>query len=226
MQTSQRRPLSTVSLLLLLIPFVLVPLTTLVLAPLLTDGGLEVVPATVLAQAVLWGLALLLLAGVRWIEQRPLSSIGWTRPKTIWIVQALVLGVLLSLLVPALTMLVSAVLPAAQEGSIEAATTTIPVWLLFLSVVTAAVTEEIFFRGYAIERLLEWSGSPWLSGLISLAFFVLVHASGWNLTHIVGVVLPLGLILTALYLWRRNVFFVMIVHFMINLPLVFLGAMG
>jgi hypothetical protein len=42
--------------------------------------------------------------------------------------------------------------------------------------------------------------------------------------HVVGVVLPLGAVITGLYLWRRNVV-VIIAHFLLDLPLV-LVALG
>jgi membrane protease YdiL (CAAX protease family) len=130
----------------------------------------------------------------------------------------------LSLLVPVLTLLISAIIPGAEEeGTIAQVTETVPAWLIFISVLTAAVTEEILYRGYLVERLLDLTGHKWFSGAISVFVFVLVHAAGWNWQHVFGVVLPLGIILTALYLWRRNLFFVMIVHLVINLPLVFLA---
>lgn len=100
-----------------------------------------------------------------------------------------------------------------------------PWWILLLSVVTAGVTEEVLFRGYPLERLYEMTGNKWLSGLISLAFFVAIHAAGWNMAHVVGVVIPLGIILTGLYFWRRNLLFVMIVHVVIDLPLVFISLL-
>jgi membrane protease YdiL (CAAX protease family) len=99
-------------------------------------------------------------------------------------------------------------------------------WILLLSVITAGITEEILFRGYPLERLLEVTGTKWISGLISLVFFVAVHATGWNIAHIIGVVLPLGIILTGLYFWQRNLLFMMIVHMVIDLPLVIMALIA
>ena len=39
----------------------------------------------------------------------------------------------------------------------------------------------------------------------------------------VGAVLPLGAILTGLYMWRRNLLFVVIVHLLIGLPLILIA---
>jgi membrane protease YdiL (CAAX protease family) len=60
---------------------------------------------------------------------------------------------------------------------------------------------------------------------ITFTVFVLLHLGGWNLAHVFGVVLPLGAILTGLYLWRHNLPFVMLIHLVIDLPL-FLIAIG
>ncbi len=219
---TETRSTHSLSLFLLAIPLVAVPIINLLLAPLLTDS-FGLVSGTLLSLGLLWLLMIALVLGVRRGEGLPLSSIGWSRPKNGWIVQALVIGVLLSVAVPLLTVLANAVLPAPAEGGIEATTATIPAGLLFFSVLTAAVTEEVFFRGYAIERLERLTGRTWIAGLISLFFFVIAHAGGWNLTHILGVVLPLGATLTVLYVWRRNLPFVMIAHFLVDFPLVLMA---
>ena len=78
-----------------------------------------------------------------------------------------------------------------------------PAWLLLVMVLTASVTEELLFRSYPIERLARLTGKRWPGALLSLAAFVAFHLHGWNLGHVVGVVLPLGAVMTGLYLWRR-----------------------
>lgn len=98
-----------------------------------------------------------------------------------------------------------------------------PAWVILLSILTAGITEEVLFRGYALERLAELTDNLWVSAAISLATFVLTHLSGWNLAHILGVVLPLGVVLTVLYLWKRNLVFVIIIHVLVDLPLFFIA---
>ncbi len=133
------------------------------------------------------------------------------------------LGVLLSVSVPLLTVLISQILPAPESGGIVDTASGSTPGLLLLSALTAGVTEEILFRGYAIERLIELTRRPWISALTSLAVFVLTHLAGWSLAHVVGVVLPLGAILTALYVWRRNLVFVIIARILVDLPLVLIA---
>jgi uncharacterized protein len=66
--------------------------------------------------------------------------------------------------------------------------TALPMWLNALIVARAALSEEILFRGYAIERLREVSGSPLAAGLISWTVFTLDHVSfcGWAHVLVAG----------------------------------------
>jgi uncharacterized protein len=171
---------------------------------------------------VVWALTLGVVAVVlRW-ERQPLVSLG-VRPLTRgWLVVAVGLGLLLSLSVPLLTLLISWLAPALPNGVAETAAR-FPAWLILLAVVTAGVTEEVLFRAYPTERFAALTGKPWLGAGLGLLAFVILHLPGWSLGHVLGVVLPLGLILSGLYLWRRNLVFVIIVHVLIDLPLVFFG---
>jgi len=175
---------------------------------------------------VLWLTTLGLVLLVRVGEGRPLSSIGLQRLSWRWVLVAIGLGIVLSLAVPLLTIMIGQVMPASESGTIDSMTAQYPAWLILVGVITAGVTEEILFRAYPLERLIALTRTPWLSAIISLVLFVLAHLQSWNLAHIVGVVLPLGAALTALYLWRRNLLFVILVHTLIDLPLVFLKLMN
>lgn len=97
---------------------------------------------------------------------------------------------------------------------------------MLAAVLTAAVTEELLFRAYAMERLLAATGSRATAVVVPLAFFVLAHTASWDLAHVFGVVLPLGLTFSLLYLWRRNLPFMMILHLLVDAPLVILAAVG
>ena len=80
------------------------------------------------------------------------------------------------------------------------------------------------FGAYPLERVASLTDSMWLAAILSVAAFVAIHLQGWNIAHVLGVVLPMGAILTALYAWRRNLPFVIIVHFFIDLPVVLIAA--
>lgn len=196
------------------------------IAPTFIQPALGELASTLVGFAVLWLLALAVVLYVLKVEKRSLTSIGWQPFNWRSALLAIGLGLLLSLLVPVLTLLVGRLFPSTEEGSISQVVSSFPWWVILLSVLTAGITEEILFRAYPLSRLLEASWAKWLAGAFSLAFFVCLHSSGWNLAHMVGVVLPLGLILTGLFLWKRNLWFVILVHVMIDLPLVFFALAG
>jgi membrane protease YdiL (CAAX protease family) len=180
------------------------------------------------ATKTIWGLTLTwvvtfaLLILIKYGEGRAYSRLGFA-PLTIKDgLLAAVIGIVLSISVPLLTLLVSQFLPSTTEGSILD-TAQAPWFILLLGVLTAGITEEIIFRGYLIERLSELTGKPLFAVGVSVIAFSLPHLLNWNISHVVGVVLPLGLILSWLYLWKRNIIFNMIVHIVIDLPLVFIA---
>ena len=82
--------------------------------------------------------------------------------------------------------------------------------------VTAGICEEFLFRGYGISVLTRFVGNRWLAGLLSLVGFTLAHAGLFGWTSALLVPGLLGLILTLLFLLRRNVIIGMIVHVLID----------
>ena len=53
-------------------------------------------------------------------------------------------------------------------------------WYGILLVLRAAVTEEILFRGYLIEKVRQVSGSRVLAVIVSVAAFTYAHLGGWG----------------------------------------------
>jgi membrane protease YdiL (CAAX protease family) len=91
-------------------------------------------------------------------------------------------------------------------------------------ILTAAVTEEILFRGYPIERLRELTGKAWIAVLASFIIFIIPHISffglEWLLYHGIGTVL-----IYVLYVWRKNLLACMLLHFLGNAPIL-IPALG
>jgi len=78
----------------------------------------------------------------------------------------------------------------------------------------AGVLEELFYRGYAIERLEALGLNRFWAGIIPLLIFGVAHwTGGW--ANIV-IALVLGAVLTLFYLWRRDLVANMIGHFMVD----------
>jgi membrane protease YdiL (CAAX protease family) len=89
----------------------------------------------------------------------------------------------------------------------------LPIALRVLTVTRAAFVEETLFRGYGFERLAELTRSPLLAGLITFALFTLAHLSGGGWGQVIIAAWG-GLILTLLYMWRRNIWATIIAHWL------------
>lgn len=169
---------------------------------------------TLLGGETLWWAAVaIILFYVVLIERRPLSSIGFRRPKRLDILAAIgaaILGVggivvIYAVLFPALHLHMN---KTAMEGLLQT-----PFWYRVLLVTRAAVAEELLFRGYAIERLDELSGSRMFAALVSWAAFTYAHLSYWGAAQLIIAGWG-GLILTILFLWRRNLWGNMLAHWL------------
>lgn len=157
--------------------------------------------------------AAILLYVVR-VERRPLSSIGFRAMGMADGVIAIVAGIVV---LASLALVSLVVFPALHwsEDQQMASVLALPYWLNVLIVVRAAVSEEILFRGYPLERLQELTGSRVVAGVVTCAVFTFDHIGfwGWHHIFIAGVA---GAALTILYLWRRNIWVNMAAHFIVD----------
>ncbi len=175
-----------------------------------------------LRELVFWLMAGLLLAYVLFYERRPPWSIGFVRlnwKSLAWGVggaAVMVAGMALIYLVilPALGLL------AKEEQMLEVKA--LPLWFRIGVVTRAAVFEELFYRGFAIERLADLTGRRWFAALISLGMFTFAHLGYWGWTHLIIAGFG-GLVLTALYLMRRDLASNMIAHWLTDGVGFFLG---
>lgn len=177
--------------------------------------------ASHIAREVIWWLiGAGVLAWVLLVERLPLQSIGLRRLG--W--KGFAFGLVASLLMMATVMLSYAVIfPAfGLKMNMRAVRglTDVPLWLQTATMVRAGVVEEIIFRGYAIERLAALTGRPAVAALGTAAIFIAVHISTWGYAQLIVVAFG-ALILTLLYLWKRNLGSNMIAHFLTD----FIGFM-
>ena len=172
----------------------------------------------ILGLSILWIITAILLIHIRLIEKRKFSSIGFKPTGIKQIGLAAGVGLLCSLLIPLFYYGLTLLYDVDLGDSITSVSQQSPT-LVLIGIITAAVTEELLMRAYPLERIYELTGRNWLGILLSLVAFILLHSQSWNLLHILGVVLPLGIILTIIYLKTRNLLFVILVHFMIDFPL-------
>jgi membrane protease YdiL (CAAX protease family) len=109
---------------------------------------------------------------------------------------------------------VIALLTHFKGGEMSEAFWKLPLWLVLLVVLRAGVVEELFYRGYAVERLQLLGLNRFWAGLIPVLIFGFAHApNGW--ANVV-IALALGVVLTAVYIWRRDLVANMFGHFMID----------
>jgi len=81
----------------------------------------------------------------------------------------------------------------------------------FSLLLTGTFLEEVFYRGYVIERLTSLTGRIWLAGLISWVAFTFVHLKFFGLGPTLDVgVLSAGLVI--LYLRERSIWPCIVVH--------------
>jgi membrane protease YdiL (CAAX protease family) len=91
--------------------------------------------------------------------------------------------------------------------------------LLIVTLITlrAGIAEEIFYRGFAIERLQRLAGNKWVAGLLPLVLFALAHYRQ-GLGGIIAAFV-LGGILTAFYMKFRDLLANMTGHFLADFVL-------
>lgn len=159
-----------------------------------------------------WVLFVVILVYVRRVEREPLTSIGYRAPG--WaniglgfafaIIAIVGIGVISAVLLPALHLEVNAQITSIFQE---------PFWFRVLLVTRAAFVEETAFRGYGFERLTEVSGSKWLAAVVTCGLFMLAHYSGGGLGQVL-IALWGGVVLTVLYVWRRNLWAAILCHWL------------
>jgi membrane protease YdiL (CAAX protease family) len=166
--------------------------------------------SAILKEALIWVSAVTLLVIIRRGEHLPLRSIGlgtarWWKSILWGLIIAIVSAVAVGLL---------AYLTGYGHGPGAAAFEKLPLWLITAIVLRAGVVEELFYRGYAIERLrLVGLGRFWAAA-IPLVIFSLGHWTGGAANILIAFVA--ALILTAFYLWRRDLVANMIGHGLVD----------
>lgn len=171
----------------------------------------EPTPASAfLKEALIWLNAIALIVIIRRGEHLPMRSIGLGTARW-W--KSILWGFIIAV-VSAVVVLVIAYLTGYGHGPGSAAFEKLPLWLITAIVFRAGVVEELFYRGYSIERLrLVGFGRFW-SVAIPLVIFSLGHWTGGAANILIAFVA--GLTLTGFYLWRRDLAANMIGHGLVD----------
>ena len=169
--------------------------------------------AAIWKESLIWLCVIALILIIRRGERLPFTSIGigtspWWKSILWGLVTALVCGVVGFALARATGY-------GGNDNPAAAAFSKLPVWLIVLIVVRAGIAEELFFRGYAIERLELLGVERFAAVAIPLAIFSIGHWTGGAANILIA--LALGLILSLFYVWRRDLVANMIAHFLVDL---------
>jgi membrane protease YdiL (CAAX protease family) len=176
-------------------------------------------------ELMLFALAGFLLWLVRERERLPLSSIGFRRER---VARSVLVGFAWGVAMLALTVGLYVVFQqvGVKLGSESANAFHPSLGVVALVTLRAGVVEEIFYRGYAIERLETLTGKRWVAILLPLACFAAAHYR----QGIGGIAAAavLGGVLTFVYLKRRDIVTNITAHtsadFVLNVVLPLVGG--
>jgi len=167
-------------------------------------------PAAAWRESLNWICAIALVLIIRFGERLPFRSVGIGRAT---ITSSLGWGAIIAVVCTVLAVGIIA-LTHYNGGESGAALGKLPLWLVTVIVLRAGVLEELFYRGYAIERLEALGLKRFWAAIIPLVIFGFAHwTGGW--ANIV-IALVLGAVLTFFYLWRRDLVANMIGHFLVD----------
>lgn len=163
-----------------------------------------------LKEVCTWAAAGTLLLVVRRGERLPLRSIGlgtarWWK-SVLWAFPIALASLVVAVVVGHFT--------GYGQGPDSGPMSKLPLWLLSLIVVRAGFVEELFFRGYPIERLQLLGLGRYLAAFIPLLIFAFGHANQGFSSAVIAFVI--GGVLTFFYLWRRDLVANMVGHSLVD----------
>ena len=180
-------------------------------------------------ETVAWSYMLLALGLMLRGGRRPAALIGLGRPGW-WTLGLGIVAAIATVLLSNVTASVTYGLlgRAPPSNAAAAAMTHGSVAYAVLLALRAGVVEEVLYRGIAIELLTELTGLRWAAAAVSLLLFVVPHAIVFDWAQLVPIAAA-GLVMTLLYLWRRDLWANMLAHSLVDafgLVLLTLGASG
>jgi membrane protease YdiL (CAAX protease family) len=168
------------------------------------------------AMIIEWLLLFLLLSlWIPKVEQQSLASIGFGKLKWRHIWMGLLVFVLatIALIISGMVLEANGLEPI---RSLQPVLKNYSFFTLFGLFLTGTILEEIFYRGYLIERLSALLGRRWLAGLVSWIAFTLVHLKFFGVGPTIDVSI-LSAALVLLYLKERSIWPCMVAHGINNL---------
>ncbi|WP_135806499.1 CPBP family intramembrane glutamic endopeptidase [Halorussus marinus] len=165
-----------------------------------TALGLNAPPLVTVA--VQWTVAVGVVAVAVGVEGRSLASVGFRRARR-GDALALAGAAAAAMLVFAATDPLVTALGLPVRGDSGTLSTGVGLSVALVRAVTTGVVEEVLFRGYPIERLVEYAESPLLAGVVTWGAFTAAHAVAWPLGNLVQIS-AVAAVFTVVYLRRRS----------------------
>ena len=149
-----------------------------------------------------WALALFVVGTAIIAENQSLNDIGFRRPNLIDFGYIIVTSIGVLLVYVVTPPIIEAIgLPVSQSGGLVGSSAGFGMALVYA--VTIGIVEEILYRGYPIERLLEFTNSAFVAGGVTWLVFTIVHALNWPVGSLLQTSL-VSAVLTVVYLRRRT----------------------
>lgn len=194
----------------LLLSYTALPLTRLIFKAIYGEP-LDEVPF-ILRETINLGTVALLFWLIMRKENLPLSSIGiggktW-KETALW--SLIIFGLTLGAMLLALLLVQALGLPFGESTAFDK----LSAFSITLVCLRAGIAEEVFARGYQLERWNAFFQNKWVASAVSLIPFALLHyTQGWA-----GIIISFaaGAALTCAYWWKRNLPANMIAHFAID----------
>lgn len=101
-----------------------------------------------------------------------------------------------------------------SEG--KAAFDALPIWVMALARLSAAITEEVAYRGYGITRIQALTGHVWIGALISYVVFVVSHIPFFGMDHVLRSTAIGAITLPLLFVHRRSLGACILLHAAFN----------
>lgn len=160
-----------------------------------------------------WALATVVVCIAVGIEDRSLADIGFRQPALIDLGYLLLTAVVALFVFVITDPLVAALgLPVGEDtGTMTAG---VGVGVALAGAVTTGIVEEILFRGYPIERLLDYIDSTVVAGGLTWGVFTVAHAVVWPVGNLLQIA-AVAAVFTIVYLRRRTLFPVIGAHVLV-----------
>src|SRR6056297_161830 len=165
-----------------------------------------------------WFIIVLVLLIIIYWEKRTLSSIGFKKISIKTVLQSILLGII-AVVISILTLGILYNVIGLKEPDTLSTIAELPLLVKLFTITTAAITEEILYRGYSIERIRDMSGSIIIGGLISGFIFLAMHFPDWGIAGAIPQII-FTIFLIGYYIKKRNLLACIIMHWVINFMMI------